>query len=395
MSEQSYAVHQTLGKQPLWQAGAPRLSRLDLELTERCDNACLHCYINLPAGDEKARARELSTAEWQSILRQAAELGALSVRFTGGEPLLREDFAELYLFARKLGLKVLLFTNARRITPELAGLFARIPPLEKIEVTVYGMHAESYDAAACAPGAYAEFRRGLDLLLERRVPFVVKGALLPSNRAEMDELDAFAASLPWTTVPPGYSMYFDLRARRDSAARNQLIARLRLSPQEGVEVLDRQGEAYKKEMRQFCSRFIGPAGTALFNCGAGQSGSVDAYGKFQPCMLLRDPGLCYDLRAGSLREGLDFFARTLGGIQAENPDYLERCAACFLHGLCEQCPAKSWGEYGTLDTPVEYLCAVAHARARHLGLLEEGEKAWEVQDWKQRVQKLGSETGEK
>ena len=138
------------------------LSHLDVELTERCNNACIHCYINLPEHDAQAKARELTTEEWQDILRQAADLGALSVRITGGEPLLREDFIELYLFARRLGLKVLLFTNARLITPGLADLFAHIPPLRKIEVTVYGMHPETYDAVTCTPGSYAQFRRGVE-----------------------------------------------------------------------------------------------------------------------------------------------------------------------------------------------------------------------------------------
>ena len=108
-----------------------------------------------------ARQRELGTAEIKDILAEAAALGALSVRFTGGEPLLREDFVDLYLFARRLGLKVLLFTNARLITPELADLFARIPPLEKIEVTVYGMKPQSYEAVSRVPGSYEEFRRGV------------------------------------------------------------------------------------------------------------------------------------------------------------------------------------------------------------------------------------------
>ena len=38
--------------------------------------------------------------------------------------------------------------------------------------------------------------------------------------------------------------------------------------------------------------------------------------------------------------------------------------AVLSHGLCEQCPAKSWSEHGTLDTPVEYHCEMAHAQAR-------------------------------
>jgi hypothetical protein len=43
-------------------------------------------------------------------------------------------------------------------------------------------------------------------------------------------------------------------------------------------------------------------------------------------------------------------------------------------------------EHGTLDTPIAYLCEIAHAQAKQLGLLEENEKAWEITDWKERKQ---------
>jgi radical SAM protein with 4Fe4S-binding SPASM domain len=108
-------------------------------------------------------------------------------------------------------------------------------------------------------------------------------------------------------------------------------------------------------------------------------------------MGLRAPEFGYDLRAGSLREALtDFFPRVLA-VKATNPDYLARCARCFLKSLCEQCPAKSWTENGTLDTPVEHLCKVAHAQARDLGLIGPGERGWTVRDWKSRQVKESSQ----
>lgn len=373
---------------PLWQKRAPLLGHLDLELTERCNNDCIHCLINLPGDDARARARELGTAEISEILAAAAALGALSVRFTGGEPLLRDDFVDLYLTARRLGLKVLLFTNARLITRELAELFARIPPLEKIEITVYGMRRESYEAVSRAPGSYDEFRRGVGLLLDKQVPLVVKGALLPPNRREMEAFEAWAATLPAMDKPPTYAMFFDLRCRRDSPAKNRLIRRLRLSPAEGVAMVKRDRK-YRQGMREFCAKFMGPPGDRLFSCGAGHGVCVDAYGLAQPCLLLRHPDTVYDLKRGSLKEALaEVFPRLRAETRAANPDYLARCARCFLKGLCEQCPAKSWSEHGTLDTPVEYLCRVAHAQALDLGLLREGEPAWEVQDYKERIARL-------
>jgi len=383
-----YAVTVDAASHHLWKETKPLLGRLDIELTERCNNNCIHCCINLPEEDEDARCREMSTGEVKEILTEAAALGAMSVRFTGGEPLLREDFSELYLFARKRGMKVMLFTNGRLITPEIANLFARIPPLEKIEITVYGMTKESYEAVVRVPGSYDEFKRGMDLLAEKNIPFVVKSALLPPNRDEMDEFEAWAATLPAMDKPPSYSMFFDFRCRRDLPEKNQQIQSLRLSPEDGLCILSRDQERYVEGMREFCSKFMRPPGEKLLTCGAGLGGCVDAYGMFQPCMMLRHPDCVYDLRSGSLKDALTDFFPKIHKIEAENPDYLARCTKCFLKGLCEQCPAKSWMEHGTLDTPVEFLCEVAHAQAYFLGLLEEGEKAWEVLDWQERIDRF-------
>lgn len=277
------------------------LGHLDIELTERCNNNCIHCCINLPAHDRKALACEMTTEQIKSILTEAAALGCLQVRFTGGEPLLRPDFEELYLFARRLGIKVLIFTNARLITPQLADLLARIPPLVFMEVTVYGMSKKSYEAVSRVRGSFAQFKRGVDLLLDRGIPFVVKSALLPPNKAEMEEFEAWAKTIPWMDKPPSYSMFFDLRNRRDDEKKNALIASLRLTPKEGVAVLTRDAEKYRKEMEEFAGKFMGPPGDALFRCGAGNGLCIDAYGFAQPCMGVRAPELTFNLRSLSLR----------------------------------------------------------------------------------------------
>ncbi len=366
-----------------------RLGRLDIELTERCNNRCIHCYINQPADDPYLKASEMDTAFVQLILKQAADLGCLTVRFTGGEPLLREDFAEIYLYTRRLGLKVRIFTNARLVTPELAHIFARIPPGEPLEVSVYGMHARSYDEITSVPGAYDQFRQGITLLQQHQVPFVVKQSILPQNRDELSEFEAFAATLPHMDKP-SYAMNFDLRTRRDDPARNRVIRRLRLSPQETLAMLTREPDQYIKNMREFAGKFMRTPGDKIFDCGAGLSACVDAYGQAQMCILLRHPDTVYPLDPAlhhqrnakttllPLEHALTVFFPQIRQMRSANTAYLKRCAVCFLKGLCQQCPAKSWEEHGTLDTPVEYLCQVAHAQATYLGLVTEGENSWEL-----------------
>ncbi|MBC8446559.1 MAG: radical SAM protein, partial [Chloroflexi bacterium] len=302
MRNDSYVVKRRVDQVALWQDKKPLLGGLDMELTERCNNNCIHCCINLPADDRVAQERELSAEEVKAILTEAAALGCMQVRFTGGEPLLRPDFEELYLTARRLGMRVLIFTNGRLITPHLADLLARVPPLVTIEITVYGMRAESYEAVSRVPGSFAQFWRGVNLLLERGVPFVVKSALLPPNRGEIDEFEAWAATIPWMDEGPSYAMFLHLRNRRDDAhpadaGKNRLIRSLRLSPEEGLAVLTRDREGYRKGMREFCSKFMGPPGELLFSCGAGHGTCVDAYGQAQMCMGLRHPEMVYDLRA--------------------------------------------------------------------------------------------------
>jgi len=164
----AYYVKVRIDEAKAWERKRPVLGTLDIELTERCNCNCIHCYINLPADDWNTKQRELSTDEVQGILREAASLGCLRIRFTGGEPLLREDFADIYMFARRLGLRVALFTNATLITPELSKLLASTPPLEPIEVTVYGMERGSYESVTRASGSFEAMWRGINLLLEEK-----------------------------------------------------------------------------------------------------------------------------------------------------------------------------------------------------------------------------------
>ncbi|MCP3872203.1 MAG: radical SAM protein, partial [Desulfobacteraceae bacterium] len=79
---------------------------INFELTARCNNNCRHCFINLPAMDIHAESLELSLKEIEEFTDQAVSNGVLWCLITGGEPLLRTDFSEIYLMLRKKGLLV-------------------------------------------------------------------------------------------------------------------------------------------------------------------------------------------------------------------------------------------------------------------------------------------------
>jgi radical SAM protein with 4Fe4S-binding SPASM domain len=371
----------------LWNGRPPLLTWLDLELSERCNNDCLHCSVNRPAGETAARERELGTSETMALLEEAAGLGCLGVRLTGGEPLLREDFAEVYYFARRLGLRVLVFTNAALIAPPLARLFSRVPPREPLEVSVYGGSPETHDAVTRRPGSFEAACRGLALLAERRVPFLLKGALLPGTIGESSVFERWARGLTGQ-ARVDWVQFLDLRSRRDngSEVRNAGIRALRLPPGEVRRRTAALPEAEKCELRGFIAAHAALQGDRLFSClEAGGKGAVDPYGVFQYCLSLRHPETVFDLRRGGLKRALTEHLPAVRAMKARDPEYLGRCGRCPLKAFCLQCPAKSWAEHGTLDTPVEYFCQVAHAQAAGLGLLEDGERAWALTDWERRI----------
>ena len=66
-----------------------------LDLTYRCNNACRHCWLWL-APNASQQADELSFDEIRSIADQARALGTRQWSISGGEPMLRADFAEIF-----------------------------------------------------------------------------------------------------------------------------------------------------------------------------------------------------------------------------------------------------------------------------------------------------------
>ncbi len=360
-----------------------------MELTERCNNNCAHCYINLPAADPVAIKKEIKTSEVKEILREAASLGCLDICFTGGEPLLRDDFEEIYLFARQAGFRVMIVTNGTLITSQLAKLFKRIPPLRKIEVSVYGIECESYEAISRVSGSFDAFQQGMQMLLDNHVPFVARAAMHPVHVENLQAFEAWVKKIPWmdtaqATITPLY-----LRCRDEQVERNDAIRRLRLPPSKLLAVEARKTAEYIQGLKMFCAQFCRIPGEALFSCGAGMGkGSVDAYGNFQLCLLLRHSQTVYNLKQGTLADGLAHFFPKVREMKATDPQYLERCANCFLRSLCEQCPAISWMENRKIDGWIEYYCELTHAQARLIGLLQDGEMSWRVTDWNERVQLL-------
>jgi radical SAM protein with 4Fe4S-binding SPASM domain len=364
--KKKYTAAAALPEFPLWdRLGKKRIPfSFELEITARCNNDCRHCYINLAAGDRAAKKKELTLEQISQIADQAIGLGTLWCLISGGEPLLREDFADIYLMLKKKGLLVSIFTNACLITEAHIDLFSKYPPRD-VEVSVYGASRETYETVTRKQGSYAAFRRGLDLLLENGIKVRLKAMALRSNVGEFEAIAAFCRrrTKDYFRFDPMLHLRFD-----GDAGRNREIVAERLSVAEIV-TIERADEERSTSLDKNCDKFIFPDPghpdcRHLFHCGAGNSGfTVSPDGIFRLCSSLWHPDCIYDLKKGTLAEAWHKLVPRVRALTSSAPEFLDKCRGCPIINLCLWCPAHAYLESGRLDAWNEYFCQVAHARA--------------------------------
>ena len=131
--------------------------------------------------DVAARKRELSTKEYFDVLDQLSETGCLWLCLSGGEIFARSDFFDIYEHAKKRGFIITLFTNGMLINERIADRLAELRPFS-IEITLYGRTKETYEELTRVPGSWAKCMRGIDLLLERKLPLKLKTVAVISRR---------------------------------------------------------------------------------------------------------------------------------------------------------------------------------------------------------------------
>jgi radical SAM protein with 4Fe4S-binding SPASM domain len=331
-----------------------------IEVTRRCPLTCVHCYNNLPMSDHEASSTELTYEEHCRILDELADAGCLWLLFTGGEIFARRDFLDIYTYAKKKGFLITLFTNGTLITARIADYLAIWRPFA-IEITLYGRTKETYERLTGIPGSFEKCLRGIDLLLERKLPLALKSVAVTVNVHELHDMQEFAAER-------GVLFKFDgmMNPRIDCS---QSPLAVRLTPEDCV-ALDLEDEQRVSEWKVIAREFQGPANPPeradeVYHCGGGVSSfAIDPQGGLSICVLSQVDK--FSLRTGSLRDGWEGALRQ---VRARKTRTVTKCTMCELKSsLCGMCPANGELENGDPESPVDFLCRVAHLRAYALDL---------------------------
>jgi MoaA/NifB/PqqE/SkfB family radical SAM enzyme len=332
----------------------------NIDLTYRCNNNCRHCWLHVPA---TAPEPEISLDEIRRIADEARAMGCREWAISGGEPMLRPDFPEIFDYLTLKARTYTINTNGTLITPEIAHLLTR---KGSKMVAIYGATADVHDHITRNPGSFDAAMRGFRYLREAGAGFIVQVIPMRDNYQQYQEMVKLAKSLsPHYRVGAAW-LYLSACA---SAERNAEISRQRLDPKEVI-ALDQPDLAYE-ESTDPLSIVHRPSSSAdsddrLFaGCIAGRRDfHIDPYGGMTFCSFIKDPALRFDLRKGTFRAAWDEFIPGLADKVRGGDEYLENCGSCEHRQDCRWCGVYGFLEHGRYGAKVEYLCEVARENRR-------------------------------
>ncbi|MBR5800434.1 MAG: radical SAM protein [Lachnospiraceae bacterium] len=156
------------------------------ELTSKCNFNCVHCYLqNFHVPDE------LTTEQVKNILDILCEKGILFLTLTGGEILARRDFLEIYLYAKKKGFLVELFTNGYLFSDEIILALQEYPPL-LVSISLYGANDNTYEKITGIKGAFSVVKENCYKLKNAGVRVALKSPILTYTLFEMQDMKQVA-----------------------------------------------------------------------------------------------------------------------------------------------------------------------------------------------------------
>lgn len=325
-----------------WKLRRPNVCQF--ELTFKCDLHCKHCYTDC-YNKERFIKEELDTSRVKFILDKVYEAGCIWLCFTGGDPLTRTDFLEIYDYAKRKGFIVTVFTNAYSITEEIASHFAKSPPFV-IEMTLNAVSKDLYDDIAGVKGAFEKVMKGIDLLRKYSIPLKIKTQVTTENFGHLPAIKSFLASKNIVFRP---SIFLHARLNGDSTPASLRVPVERLVSQEEVDKEADDGCRSRGRKKALLSDNI-------FKCaiGGGDGIYIDPYGNTFPCVCIREPK--FSLLTSDISTAQ---AKILSWVKSRKFSKDSLCKSCSLRDNCYLCPGKALLEKGRLDAHIEWFCDLA------------------------------------
>ena len=317
------------------------------DLTYRCNERCVHCYL------DHEDYGEVTTAEVLRVLEELAAAGTLFLTFSGGEIFLRQDFFVLLEAARRLHFDLNLKTNGLLVTKERASRLKQLG-VAKIQISVYSADAAIHDAITKVPGSHARSLDAVRFLKSEGLSVKIACPLMKQNAGghaavmQLAEDLGVACVLDMTITPKMDGDRSLLTLRNHEAELLPILKDAKLNPlPEAHAAAD--GGCYDN-----------------IPCSAGHNSCyISPYGDVYPCVQMPLP-------TGNIRQArftdVWYGSRDMQRVRAVRESTIKICTTCEIRQYCHRCPGIAYLEDGDLTGPSQRACELAEANARLAGV---------------------------
>lgn len=333
----------------------PQLTSLEIIITSKCNERCIHCYI---PNQEKDVATILDKEKIKDVVRQFREMNGTKINFSGGEPLLHPDILEMLEYCTQQNLKVSLNSNMLMLTEEMVKKLKSLH-LFYIQVSLYSMNPEVHDTITSRRGSFDRTCRSIELLVKNDINVILSCPVMKENCDSVSAIQAYAEKL-------GIDCYFDpIMMAQSNGNSNNL--RNCLTAEETKRVIKqmikgnpvfmdaiRQAPSHKELMNlKFAHRWSSCQIMSSSLC-------LDADGTLYPC-----PGW-NSMKLGNIKQTSLWQVWTSSQqakmLRAINQYEFPKCKTCTLHNFCEMCVVYNVNETGSISDVCSRFCIAAAIR---------------------------------
>lgn len=334
----------------------------NFELTARCNFNCPMCYVHMTKEQVQASGRELTAQQWLKIARDAKDRGMIFVLLTGGEPMMRKDFFEIYHGMKEMGLLISINSNGSMLKGEILEKFLQDPPL-RFNISLYGGSDATYERM-CGRPVYHQVKENIRALREAGVDVSLNLSITPYNQHDLPQIYADAVELGVHVRASSY-MYPPVRINGEQfGCGNRLSAteaarcsvawdELRFTDEE-FSIRAQNTMKLINEHKEGCAVEIGEG----ISCRAGSSSFWMTWdGKMLPCGMMTTP-VVYPLEVG--------FDAAWEQLKAGTQEIRmpAECTECSHKELCGVCAAVCFTETGRFDGVPGYVCEKTREQVR-------------------------------
>ncbi len=304
-----------------------------LDITYRCNERCVHCYLD---HDDHG---EMTTAEIKDVLDQLAEAGTFFLTLSGGEVLMRRDFFEILEHARRLLFNVRVKTNGVMIRTQEAQRLRELG-VEQIQISIYSHRPEVHDAITKLPGSLKRSVAAIRFLKSQGLKVTIANVLMTANMRDHAGVQALARELGVT-----YTLDPTITPKMDG---DTSVLRLRIPGSELNAVFHNKDLVGNVE--EFCAPPPPPGDDIMegYPCSAGHTAAyITPYGDVFPCVQ-------FPLPSGNVRRQkfMDIWrdSPALNEVRSIRAKDLPVCSTCNHVGTCTRCPGLAYME-GSMRGP--------------------------------------------